>query len=386
MKPVGRLLCFAISAVALAVPTTAAGKAGDIIVGDFSGEVTRLAPDGSPTAVIATGPPLGGAYGLDFGPDAAYIANSGGTSGVYRILATSTTPETVVSGSPISNPLDMEFGADGAAYVAEDQLGVVRVDVGANSASEYAADPIFQNPLALTVAPDMTIFVSDLDRVLRVDPANQDVTVAATIFDSALPGTPNLNGIERSPSGLLYAYDYGEGRLVRVDPRTGAVSTVASGDNLTADVYNIAIEPAGTLVMANYDIDRIVRVNPVSGAQTLIPGTFTDMEGIAVEPPRCRGKLATMVGSTRPDVIRGSRFGDVIAALGGRDKVLGLGGKDIVCGGTGPDRLLGGAGADVLLGGPGRDRLVGGKGRDHLLGGKGHDTLVGGPGHDRQRQ
>jgi Ca2+-binding RTX toxin-like protein len=366
-------------AVALAVPAGASAAAGDILVGSFGGTVTRISPDGSSSEVIAEGAQLGGAYGLDFGPDAPYLADSNGpNSAVYRIVKGSLTPHLIVSGAPFNNPLDLEFGPDGAAYVAEDSLGVLRVRVGAGSIGGYATGSIFDVAYALTVAPDMTVYVSDDDDVLAVDPSTHAVTVAATIPDSPLPGVPSLTGIERAPSGLLYAFDVGEQRLVRINPATHAVRTVASGTNLTGgNVYNIAIEPAGTLVLDNYSISRIVRVNPTTGAQTLVPGTVEDTEGIAVEPPRCRGRLATIVGSTKADVIRGSRFGDVIATLAGKDKVLGLGGRDIICGGAGPDRLLGGGGRDVLLGGPGPDRLAGGKGRDKLRGG---------PGRDRQRQ
>lgn len=130
----------------------------------------------------------------------------------------------------------------------------------------------------------------------------------------------------------------------------------------------------------------------------------------ATAAPRCLGRPATVVGSARGQLLRGTPAADTIAALGGDDVVRGRGGSDLVCGGRGEDRLHGNGGHDALAGGRGRDllrgargddRLVGalggdvllaesgddtlrgGVGRDYLLGGAGNDVHVGGPDNDR---
>ena len=129
--------------------------------------------------------------------------------------------------------------------------------------------------------------------------------------------------------------------------------------------------------------------------------------------PRCAGRRATIVGTTRADRLKGTRGRDVIVSRGGKDRIKAGRGADIVCTGTGNDRAGGGpgndrmygqsgkdrlagdsgndrlsgdSGNDRLLGGRGKDRLLGGRGRDRLLGGLGRDLLRGGPGKDRQRQ
>jgi hypothetical protein len=84
--------------------------------------------------------------------------------------------------------------------------------------------------------------------------------------------------------------------------------------------------------------------------------------------PTCAGRVATRVGTSKRDVLRGTR---------GRDVIVGRSGKDVLKGMRGNDLLCGGAGRDTLRGGPGRDRLVGGPGKDQLRGG---------PGRDRQTQ
>jgi len=124
---------------------------------------------------------------------------------------------------------------------------------------------------------------------------------------------------------------------------------------------------------ADYELGgagAVLRVNPRNGAvETVASGPpFDNPAGIAVVPPRCGGKSATLVGTTGKDRIKGSRFRDVIATLGGRDTVNGAGGGDLICGGKGPDRLRGSGGRDRLIGGAGDDACVGGAGRDRAKG------------------
>jgi RTX calcium-binding nonapeptide repeat (4 copies)/LVIVD repeat len=89
------------------------------------------------------------------------------------------------------------------------------------------------------------------------------------------------------------------------------------------------------------------------------------------------------VGSSRNDIIIGSRFGDRIGGGRGRDTVRALGGADCVSGGPAGDRLSGHGGRDRLAGNRGADRLFGGGGRDRLIGAHGNDGLQGRGGADR---
>ena len=111
----------------------------------------------------------------------------------------------------------------------------------------------------------------------------------------------------------------------------------------------------------------------------------------AAAPIRCRGRIATIVGTSGPDVLIGTPGPDVIAGLGGDDRIEGLAGDDVACGNGGADVILGGAGddvvsgdygRDVLIGGSGADLIYGGPGRDRLHGGRDGDTLLGGDGDD----
>jgi RTX calcium-binding nonapeptide repeat (4 copies) len=89
---------------------------------------------------------------------------------------------------------------------------------------------------------------------------------------------------------------------------------------------------------------------------------------VAAPPPTCKGKPATIAGTSGNDVRKGSSGKDVIAGLGGNDKLSGLAGNDLICGGAGKDTLLGQAGKDKFNGGGGKDVCKGGKGKDTASG------------------
>jgi CSLREA domain-containing protein len=124
-----------------------------------------------------------------------------------------------------------------------------------------------------------------------------------------------------------------------------------------------------------------VELGPEPAAAGPVPGPVPG-PGVAAAAT-CKGKQATLVGTTGADTIRGTGRRDVIAALGGNDRISGLGGNDLICAAAGKDKVNGGKGKDKLLGQKGADTLKGGKGNDTLKGGKGKDILKGGPGKDK---
>ena len=84
-------------------------------------------------------------------------------------------------------------------------------------------------------------------------------------------------------------------------------------------------------------------------------------------PPTCKGKPATIVGTSGNDVRNGTSGKDVMVGLSGNDKLSGLAGNDLICGGAGKDALNGGKRNDKLYGEAGKDTLRGGPGKDKLL-------------------
>jgi hypothetical protein len=90
-------------------------------------------------------------------------------------------------------------------------------------------------------------------------------------------------GLAVAPSGQVWVADNlapdGDGRIIRVDPSTGAQTTVTEGGRLDLP-FGIALEPGGSLVVANREAagdrdpcvaaGKVVRVDPVTGAQELV--------------------------------------------------------------------------------------------------------------------
>ncbi|MDQ3956414.1 MAG: Ig-like domain-containing protein, partial [Actinomycetota bacterium] len=110
------------------------------------------------------------------------------------------------------------------------------------------------------------------------------------------------------------------------------------------------------------------------------------------DEPACAADAATILGTSKDDVLQGTPHKDVIVGRKGRDVIRGFGGNDVLCGKGGQDRILGGDGNDLLTGGLASDELEGGSGTDvikgggfddDMHGGAGADNLGGGPGDDR---
>jgi streptogramin lyase len=338
--------------VALALPAIAQAKAGDILAALDGADdaVVRITKSGN-TTTVASGSPLTAPSGLDFSIDGRIFEADYELPGIVEINPR-TGAASVLNEDPdlFSEPLDLEFGPDKKIYVAEEgEDTVVRVNPKTGDASVFASDPEMNDPYALSISPKGTIFVAEDDgQILRVDKQG-DVSIVAEVAGAG------FEGIEQTPKGLLYAMDSTGGVIYSVDPRTGATDEVAE-DSAFGGSYNIALEPRGTLVVATNGPD-VLRADPRTGAVTVVPGgEGVAAEGIAVEPPKCKGKLATIVGSQKRDKLKGSTFGDVIVGLKGNDKISGGKGKDLICGGKGKDKLKGGKGRDKLDGGPGKDR------------------------------
>ncbi len=198
--------------------------------------------------------------------------------------------------------------------------------------------------------------------------------------------------------------------VMRLQPG-GALDTTFSGDGkqrvtagTDAGAYGLAVQDNGRVLLGGYSLtganfDFLAArlegdtrasgggpANTPGGGPRGGGGRGGSGNGPAGRVPRCNGKRATIVGSTRGDRLKGTRRADVIVSLGGNDRISGGRGNDTICAGTGKDRISGGPGNDRLDGGTGNDTLAGQGGKDTLLGRSGKDKLQGGPGRDKQRQ
>ncbi len=193
-----------------------------------------------------------------------------------------------------------------------------------------------------------------------VDVFVRDLVLGTTTLASRSPGASGAAGDASSNFPVISA-----------DGRRVAFSSDA--DNLSADDLN---------GVTNVFARSLPAPAPPPGAGVPAPPPVAPPVGRPAAVVRCAGVRATIVGTSRRDVIRGTARSDVIAALGGNDTVRGLAGDDLICLGAGNDAGDGGAGADRVLGQAGRDLLIGGPGTDRLLGLGGRDTARGGLGRD----
>lgn len=121
-----------------------------------------------------------------------------------------------------------------------------------------------------------------------------------------------------------------------------------------------------------YPMGRLARGFAAAAAVALVSLPALGAAAREEEQPRCRGRLAEIVGTDGDDTLRGTPGRDVIWGGGGDDVILASLGNDLVCGGPGADLIHGGRGNDVVDGGAGDG--------DQAIGDLGDDKVVGGPG------
>jgi Ca2+-binding RTX toxin-like protein len=333
------------------------------------------------------------------------------------------------------------FGGSGAVIGVDPNSGAQ--SLVSNNAS--SPTPLFSSPFGIALERNGTILIADpatpapvsgtSGAIIAVDPTTgvQKLITSNDTSQSPLFGDPLGIAIE-TPGTLLVANS-------SPDPSLAGVILVSrfSGQQYGLATDATFVAPTGLVV----DLDGkalvadsaafggdggVIRVEPSTGARSTVSGnpnapdaSLVDPSGLLVVPPTCFGVYATISGTEGADALTGTAGPDVIAARAGDDIVDAKEGADLICGGGGRDRLIGGDGrdrfvggnsGDVILGNDGadfakgeigndkihggrgsdriygqqrRDNVVGGKGRDLLNGGPGRDKLSGGPGRDRLR-
>ena len=152
-------------------------------------------------------------------------------------------------------------------------------------------------------------------------------------------------------------------------PASGTVALSADGSFIyTAPVGVIGVEP----FFDNFTYNAIDTSLEISNLATVVIRVI----------PTCNLMLATIIGTSGPDVINGTIGNDVIASLAGNDRIDGLGGTDTVCAGPDDDEVRTHAGPDWVHGGPGHDTIRTNGGDDTVRGGSGDDSIGTGDGND----
>jgi streptogramin lyase len=352
MKKLGTI---AATLVALGISTAPAGATpGDVIVGDSNAAVVlRVKPNTGVKSLVSDDTRFVSQNDTVFGPDGTiYVADYGafgGNGGVFSIDPR-TRQTNVVSQDPLFNQPDgIAMGPNGDLYVTDLSSpagSLFRVELPSGITSLVSDDPLLDGgPVGVVVPPNSTPIVSVEKTVARVNPLTGATTTIADGGDGVLGG----DGLTRAPDGTLYVADSTAG-IEGINPRSGQVT------DLTGPVptggYGLALDFQGRVLTQNND--QVYRVNLRNDTFASVATGFDYAEGMEVEPPRCRGLTATIVGTTQRNVLKGSRYRDVIAGIGGRDSIKGKVGNDRLCGGTGNDRIRDAAGKNRIDCGPGR--------------------------------
>lgn len=308
---------------------------------------------------------------------------------VMRTICAGGNGTTVYSNDPadggsLTNPIelysfdDSRDGAQALAHSAAFTYDGERFVIGHEPGGGSGAN-------CFTAKIDRTLFYYDLDSgsllgtyVLPEQGPTENCTTHNYNF------IPALNGKD-----ILVSGHYQAGTWIVDFTNPANIQTIASADPPPLDPNALILGGAWSTYWYNghaYESEitkglHIFEVNiPEAQPGGFRPETFsnpqTQMESIPEAQVMCKGKEATIVGSSAKDKLSGTSGNDVIAALGGNDTVNAKGGKDTVCGGGGKDKLNGKGGNDKLFGQAANDRLNGGSGRDRCVGGGGNDKAT----------
>ena len=376
-------------------------------------QVTRLDANGTPDPSFG----IGGTTALDFG--GRDLANAVALQDDGKVVVTGSTGAT--GGGDI---VVVRLNANGSPDDSFDGEGRKTINLNAQDSGQ-----------AVLVQPDGKIVVAgyrDLAGgapVVRMEPdGSLDRSFAGSTV--LVPGIPRIYDAALLANGKLVVAGLGpEGTtgVARVQPGGSPDDTFGGDGSVSVDAPEgdsggeaVAIQANGAMVVAGYvdtfpspqednvflarlDGDPLDSGGGPGGGGTGDGGAGGGGQGGGgpgggpgggggFTLPRCAGKRATIVGTSRKDRLRGTRRADVIVALGGNDIIKGGRGNDRICAGSGNDsiagesgndRIYGQSGKDKATGGSGNDRIDGGSSADRIAGQSGKDSLSGGSGNDR---
>jgi hypothetical protein len=228
------------------------------------------------------------------------------------------------------NSVVTKDGQQSAAVVRVNPATGALEEVSRNSAAQGT---LFRHPYDIGVAPGgRSLYVVDMGefaqgstpaadgRIIRVDPASGAQTVVSRGGELVDPA-----GIAVAPNGTLYVLENvglggnprvplgGRPAVIRIDPATGNQSVVTRDDALCYP-FGIALEPSGGILVGDFG-DLIVggptQVDCVPNSSQIFPGAL-----YRVNPATGALSLLSVNDATRGSTLRGV-FGVAVAPGGG---------------------------------------------------------------------
>jgi sugar lactone lactonase YvrE len=265
------------------------------------GIIERMSPDGAVTTFAALPPPEPDGFGLlglaVDAPGNVYAANATAnpaTQGVYRIGADGVA-ERVAGSEAISAPNSLAFDKQGNLYVTDTIFGAVwRIPRGGAAELWLHHETLVGFVLPDPAAPPVPLGANGIaywKGSLYVANTSEAHIVRIPILGDGSAGTPEivvkdpleltpLDGIALDVHGNIYAAVIAQSKVVKIDPNSGAITTVATaadgldftaslafgtgnGERQSLYATNFTIGPPGGAGPALVKIDAGVPGNPL---------------------------------------------------------------------------------------------------------------------------
>jgi sugar lactone lactonase YvrE len=302
-----KVVVAAFAVAAFAAPRAAAEPA---LIVSSSFELIRVDIDSGKRTTAddqVSDPELQVPSGVTVGPDGTIFAADFENFGIADGQVVATNPETgahtLISGdgSPpgppdFVTPWGIALEPGGTILVGDlSARSVLRVDPA--TGTRTVLTPNAGEVLGIDVSPAGRIFAASSGTIYEINPS----TGARQIVASGSNG--NFTDVAVAPDGSLIAVGKGpqtgggDGVVVRVSPSGGPVtqiSNAASPGPALNDPSALAVDPAGTIYVLDPELNdegKVLRVDPGTGARTLVTSTathpgvpFGNPIGLAFEP------------------------------------------------------------------------------------------------------
>ncbi len=224
---------------------------------------------------------------VNFGPDGSMYWAAMFTGEVGRLAPDGTVTTQVVG--PGVNPI--AFSADGRMFVSEPWMSDTLLEL----------DPQLEAPPTVLAqglggvkgadfGPDGLLYAALMwqGKVVAIDLDAEPVTVT-----TVAEGVPSPFTAKFGPDGMLYVIERVGFTIQRMDPTSGARSTYAT---LPFGPDNLAFNAQGRLFVSSYTDGLVAEVFPDGSHAVYVPGGLTLVSGIAVLP-RADGGESVWVGN-----------------------------------------------------------------------------------------
>ncbi len=238
------------------------------------------AHDGYRIEVLVRGAALHGANGVHFDPDGRlWVASVLGRELAVIDPDSGTVLERYGPEDGVECPDDVTIAPDGTAYWTAICTGEVGARASDGSVRRQQVGPGV-NPV--TLSDDGRLFVArDFlgDGLYELDPgfAAPPRRIRETLGW--------LNGMDWGPDGGLYGPIWTGGRIVRADPESGDLETVADGIGV---VSAVKFSPAGELHASSYTTGEMLRIDRATGEREVVGRVPPAVDNLAFDS---RGRL-----------------------------------------------------------------------------------------------